>query len=125
MSPRSSTREQLIEEAQRLAARLSVLTLYDVERGALGYDFGNGQRYRELVRARRERDAAINRAQPFGYGVAGELDASPEQVRVAYREITRAKLARYQREAHTSRTYELAVIAWRRVADEIERTERA
>jgi hypothetical protein len=117
-------RKQLVDNARRLDAELSVLTIYDDERRSLGYDYGNGQRFTELIRVRRERDAAVTRAHTFGYGMGlGDLLATPELVRDAYRRISTAKLRRlYAAQAHyRTRSGDRAVAAWAGVGREVER----
>jgi hypothetical protein len=115
-------RKQLVGNARRLDAELSVLTIYDDERRSLGYDYGNGQRFAELIRVRRERDAAVIAAHRYGYGMGlGDLNASPELVADAYRRISTARLRRYGRDPHLRRTERLATTAWRMVGAEVER----
>jgi hypothetical protein len=109
-------RERLLGTALRLDAELSVLDLYDNERRALGYDYGNGQRFAEISRIRRERDAARRECKIFGYGLGlGDLDASPELTLVVFEEISMQRTARYRREPHVTRTAQLAHHAWQLV----------
>jgi hypothetical protein len=117
------TRDELVTAAQRLDAELSVLGLYDDARRDLGHDYGNGQRYSELVRVRRQRDAARKLAKIFGYGMGlGELDATPQQCLEAYGRISAPRMARYRRESYRGETAMRSVTAWARALREIERT---
>lgn len=119
-------RAQMIETAQCLDAELSVLTMYDTERRALRYDYGNGQRFRELIRVRRARDFAVADAHAYGYAMGlGDLNASPQQCLDAWRRLSTERLRRYGREAHRTETAQLALEAWRRVAEEIGRAAEA
>jgi hypothetical protein len=106
---------RLVQAAQLADAELSVLALYDTERGALGHDFGNGQRFTELVRARRAQEAAVREAHTFGYGMGiGALNATRAQCLDAWERVSTRKLARYRTDPHTSATKSRAVEAWRR-----------
>lgn len=115
----NAARLDAIKRAQLLDAQHTVLTLYDVERSALGHDYGNGQRYHELMRVLRELESARNDARLYSVD-ALELNATPEQQRAAFRSISTKRLNRYQRDAHTSSTAMRAVNAWRAVARELE-----
>lgn len=116
-------RRKLVDAAQQLDARYSVLAMYDAERQLLGYDYGNGQRGSELIRLRRERDAAITECHIYGYGLGiTDLLGTPEQLAAELKRISSARLRRYRREAYLDRTARLAVEAWRRTAAEVART---
>ena len=115
-------RRELMARAHELDAQLSVLAMYDDQRRFYGYDYGNGQRAHELIRARRERDFAFSQAKTFGYGMGlGELHAPPQLVLDTARKISKQRLARYRRDAYCSRTGELALRAWTNVLAECER----
>jgi LmbE family N-acetylglucosaminyl deacetylase len=112
----TTTPAELVERARLLDARLSVLDLYDAERGSLGHDYGNGQRFHELSRVRRERDEARRAARAYGVSDL-ELVATPEQVRAAFREISVERLRRYRTDAHRPSTADRAVRAWTAVGN--------
>jgi hypothetical protein len=113
-------RERLLGNALRLDAELSVLDLYDNERRGFGYDYGNGQRFAEVSRVRRERDAARRECKIFGYGMGlGDLDASPELCLAEFERISTQRTARYRREAHLTRTAQLAERAWQLVHEHL------
>jgi hypothetical protein len=115
------TRNELVTAAQLADAVLSILTMYDDQRHTLGHDFGCGQRAHELIRVRKEREHAITNAHRFGYGMGlGDLAATPDQMREAFVRLSTERLRRYDRDAHTSRTYTLALRAWRVVQREVE-----
>lgn len=108
-------RVRLVEAAQRADAELSVVSMYDNERQALGFDFGSGQRFAEIARKRRARDEAVIEAHRFGYGMRiGELSASREQCLDALRRISAKRLKRYAHQPHNRDTFERARAAWRR-----------
>jgi hypothetical protein len=123
-NPAPPTPDELREAAQLADAELSVLTMYDDARRAFGYDFGNGQRYAELIRLRRERDLAAAQAAAYGVGALADVSATPQQQRAAFERISRQRLARYSAEAHTGRTEQLARRAWSVVEKEIAYIER-
>lgn len=115
-------RRTKIAKAQELDARLIVLEQYDMAREPLGHDYGNGQRHSELIRVRREREAAMRDCSIFGYGQGiGDLLARPEQLREALREISGKRLRRYHTDAHLSATRQRAFDAWREASDQVHR----
>ena len=114
-------RVRLVEAAQLADAELSVLAMYDTERGALGHDFGNGQRFTELIRARRTYEAAVSTAHTYGYGMnVGDLNANRAQCLDAWERISTRKLARYRTDPYAESPKARALEAWRRTRVAIE-----
>ena len=108
--------DELVETARKLDAELRVLDLYDYARGALGHDYGNGQRFRELVRVRRQAESAARVAAIYS---DEPLSASRAQLLEAMRRISSAKLRRFS--GNRSRdAFDRAAQAWRAVAVELE-----
>lgn len=117
-------RARLVKHAQQLDAELSVLMMYDHQRRSLGYDYGNGQRFTELIRVRRERDAAQIDAKRYGYGMGlGDLSATPVQMRETFVRISTTRLGRVRRADaayRPTKSSEMALRAWRAVQREVE-----
>jgi len=109
--------DALVETARKLDAELRVLDLYDTARGTLGHDYGNGQRFRELVRVRRQAESAARVAAIYS---DESLRASRAQLLEAMRRISSAKLRRMPKQYATQATFERATQAWRAVAVELE-----
>jgi hypothetical protein len=112
---------KLITRARELDAELTVLDLYDAERSSLGHDYGNGQRFHELSRKRRERDEARRDARIYG---ASDLElVAPKTMQLsAYARISAKRTKRYSssREGYRDATALRALSAWRSVKSELD-----
>lgn len=108
----------------RLAAELAVLELYDWERQLLGHDYGNGQRWNERLRRRRELEHELNIARIYDRDVPyveAAVERAPRDLKLrAYRRIAASRMRRYQRDAHLSETAGRALEAWRAVERRLE-----
>lgn len=105
----ASTRER----ARRLAAELEILLTYDARRAGW-YDYGAGQRAKELSRRRRE----LHSLDPLG-----ELEPpTPQEALEAFERVGRPRLRRLERESfrHGSRSTDRSVAAWRKTQANVE-----
>lgn len=115
--------------ARRLAAELELLVEFHYQRERRRYDYGGGQRAKEITRRRRELAAAVNR---HGVSSSEELIVAfrpwaAGELRAAWLSVGAPRLARAEREPgfrQGTRSGIYTVEAWRKIEEWVDGYER-